>query len=164
MRGKRARVAALLQGYDGPHAERMRPAIKWLADGDEDELRSLIALARTDYRDVLMIEADRRAGRVPRRLSPEEVRALEARFARRSAPAKPFAGPSVDLQLTDVGARSPELLKTIRAATGLGLRDVATLLDRVPVRILAGTPRETAERVRAEISTAGGAAEIRGAG
>lgn len=160
MFGRRKRIQALVATYDGPEAKRVRAAIVTLADGDESKLEGLLELARTDYRDVLWGEEQRRTGRIEPPMSPERERELIERFGRPKVPATSAAGPPTDLQLTGVGARSPELLKAIRAATGLGLADVAALVERAPVRVLAGVPRETAERVQAEIAAAGGAAEV----
>ena len=68
---------------------------------------------------------------------------------------------NVDVVITDAGAISPELLKAVRAITGLGLADVAAMLDELPVRVVTGTTRETAEELRAQLLAAGAEAQLR---
>ncbi len=62
---------------------------------------------------------------------------------------------SVEVIITDVCANRPELLKVVRAITGLGLADVAAMLDELPVRVVTGTTREKAEELRAQLLAAG---------
>lgn len=162
MSGKRGRVRAMLASYDGPGQERVRRAIVALADGDEDELRILVEVARTDYRDVLALEEERRTGR---RRPPVDIERLTAWLAQRPPPpassAPASALPSANVVLTHAGSGQPELLKAIRAATGLGLADVAALLDQAPVAILYGVERGRAEELKAELEAAGGTVELR---
>ncbi len=156
---RRRRHEGLLAGYDGPEAERVREAIVALAD-DESELPGLLAAARKDYRDVLWWEEQRRTGHREPPMSEKRHAELLASAGRQPPTSVP--GPTADVVLLDAGARSPELLKAIRAATGLGLADVASLVDRSPpVRLVAGLERAQAERLVAELRAAGGSAELR---
>ncbi len=161
MFGKRRRINDLLAGYDGTSPERVRAAIRRLADGDEAEVRVLLDAARTDYRDVLFWDERQRTGRPEAALSEERIAELVEAFGRPTAPSADGAGPPTDVVLLDPGPRSPALMKAVRAATGLGLADVAALLDQPPARVVAGLPSEAAARLQAELEAAGATVELR---
>ena len=48
------------------------------------------------------------------------------------------------------------MIKAVRAATGLGLKDAKALVDEAPKPVKEGIEREEAEKLKAEIEEAGG--------
>ncbi len=107
----------------------------------------------------------------------ELVSALEERFgvsATAVAAAAPAAGApadggapveeessTVDLILTGSGDKKIQVIKVVRAATGLGLKEAKALVDEAPKPVKEGVDREEAERLAAEIQEAGGTVEIK---
>ncbi len=68
---------------------------------------------------------------------------------------------TVDLVLTGPGDKKIQVIKVVRAATGLGLKEAKALVDEAPKPVKEGIDREEAEKLRAEIEEAGGAVEIK---
>ncbi len=106
----------------------------------------------------------------------ERVKALEEEFgvsATAVAAAAPAAGGpaadgageeeagTVDLVLTGAGEKKIGVIKVVRAATGLGLKEAKALVDEAPKPVKEGIEREEADKLRAEIEEAGGTAEIK---
>ncbi len=159
MRGrKQERIRALRRQYDWIDSDRVAEAVIDLAGDDEHELPALVEAARIDWRDVLAWDEDRRNGVRRPPMTEEHQRRLLA-WAGEPHERRPTG--SVDVVITDAGADRPELLKAVRAITALGLAEVAAMLDELPVRIVAGTTRETAEELRARLLAAGAEAELR---
>lgn len=107
----------------------------------------------------------------------ERVKALEDEFgvsATAVAAAAPAAGGpggdgaaaeeeggTVDLVLTGAGDKKIGVIKVVRAATGLGLKEAKALVDEAPKPVKEGIEREEAEGLLKEIEEAGGTAEIK---
>jgi large subunit ribosomal protein L7/L12 len=107
----------------------------------------------------------------------ERIKALEEEFgvsATAVAAAAPTAGApggdgaaaeeeggTVDLVLTGAGDKKIGVIKVVRAATGLGLKEAKALVDEAPKPVKEGIEREEAENLLKEIQEAGGAAEIK---
>lgn len=146
-------VQSLLASYNGPEPERVRRAIVSLADGETRRIREWLTTAHLDYRDVLLSDELARTGRP---LPVVDVARLAERL-RASVPVAPVSAASswASLELIDVGASVPEVLKLVRAATSLGLADVAALVESAPVTILAGVPEERAAEVAARLRAVG---------
>ena len=53
------------------------------------------------------------------------------------------------------------MIKAVRAATGLGLKDAKALVDDAPKPVKEGIDREEAEKLKAEIEEAGGTVELK---
>ena len=53
------------------------------------------------------------------------------------------------------------MIKAVRAATGLGLKDAKALVDEAPKPVKEGIEREEAEKLKAEIEEAGGSVELK---
>jgi large subunit ribosomal protein L7/L12 len=70
-------------------------------------------------------------------------------------------GGTVDLVLTGAGDKKIGVIKVVRAATGLGLKEAKALVDEAPKPVKEGIEREEAESLLKEIEEAGGAAEIK---
>jgi len=53
------------------------------------------------------------------------------------------------------------VIKVVRAATGLGLKEAKAVVDEAPSPVKEGIEREEAEKLKAEIEEAGGTAELK---
>jgi len=106
----------------------------------------------------------------------ERIKALEEEFgvsATAVAAAAPAAGGpaadgageeeagTVDLILTGSGDKKIGVIKVVRAATGLGLKEAKALVDEAPKPVKEAIEREEAEGLLKEIEEAGGTAEIK---
>jgi large subunit ribosomal protein L7/L12 len=106
----------------------------------------------------------------------ERIKALEEEFgvsATAVAAAAPAAGGpagdgageeeagTVDLILTGSGDKKIGVIKVVRAATGLGLKEAKAVVDDAPQPVKEGIEREEAEGLLKEIEEAGGTAEIK---
>src|SRR6266545_5544911 len=105
----------------------------------------------------------------------ERIKALEEEFGV-SATAVAAAAPAaaggdgaaveeeagtVDLVLTGSGDKKIGVIKVVRAATGLGLKEAKALVDEAPKPVKEAIEREEAEGLLKEIEEAGGTAEIK---
>jgi len=65
-----------------------------------------------------------------------------------------------DVVLQDTGDRAIAVIKEVRAATGLGLKDAKDLVDGVPSTICKGVDREQGQDVCRRLEEAGATAEV----
>lgn len=63
--------------------------------------------------------------------------------------------------LTAVGDKKIQVIKTVRALTGLGLKEAKALVDGVPGTVKEGVSKEEAESVKNELEEAGASVEIK---
>jgi len=63
--------------------------------------------------------------------------------------------------LTSFGDKKIQVIKEVRALTGLGLKEAKDLVDGVPKPIKEGVPKDEAEKIKAVIEEAGGQVEIK---
>jgi large subunit ribosomal protein L7/L12 len=63
--------------------------------------------------------------------------------------------------LTAVGDKKIQVIKTVRAITGLGLKEAKALVDGVPGTVKEGVSKEEAESVKKELEEAGASVEIK---
>ena len=107
----------------------------------------------------------------------ERIKAVEEAFgvsAAAVAAAAPAAGgggggeaaaeeesSTVDVVLTAAGDKKIQVIKVVRAATGLGLKEAKALVDEAPKPIKEGIERDEADKLKAEIEEAGGAVELK---
>ena len=106
----------------------------------------------------------------------ERIKALEEAFgvsAAAVAAAAPAAGggggeaaaeeasSTVDVVLTAAGDKKIQVIKVVRAATGLGLKEAKALVDEAPKPIKEGVEREEADKLKAELEEAGGSVELK---
>ncbi len=108
----------------------------------------------------------------------ERIKALEEEFgvsATAVAAAAPAAGGgggggdeggadeggTVDVILTGGGDKKIQVIKVVRAATGLGLKEAKAVVDDAPQPVKEGIEREEAEKLKAEIEEAGGTVELK---
>ena len=68
---------------------------------------------------------------------------------------------TVDVVLTAAGEKKIQVIKAVRAATGLGLKDAKALVDGAPKPVKEGVDREEAEKLKAELEEAGGSVELK---
>ncbi|SRR5574344_941812 len=101
----------------------------------------------------------------------ELVHTLEETFgvsAAAAAVAAPVAAAEVveektefDVILKNAGASKLGVIKVVRAATGLGLKDAKDLVDNCPKTLKEAISKEDAEKLVAELKEAGAEAEIK---
>ena len=102
----------------------------------------------------------------------ELVHTLEEVFGV-SAAAAAVAGPAAaaapveeektefDVILKEVGANKIAVIKVVRAATGLGLKEAKEIVDNVPKALKEGISKEDAEKLAEELKGAGAVAEVK---
>ncbi len=107
----------------------------------------------------------------------ERIKALEEEFgvsatavaaaapAAAGAPADGGGGEeessTVDVVLTEVGGQKVPVIKVVRAATGLGLKEAKAMVDEAPKAIKEGVDREEADKLKAELEEAGATVELK---
>src|SRR6266516_4211552 len=107
----------------------------------------------------------------------ERIKALEEEFGvsatavAAAAPAGAAAGgdgagaeeeqTAFDVVLTAPGDKKIQVIKVVRAATGLGLKEAKALVDEAPKPVKEGIEREEAEKLKGEIEEAGGSVELK---
>ena len=67
----------------------------------------------------------------------------------------------VDIHLTDVGDKKVDVIKAVRAITGLGLKDAKALVDEAPSVIKEGVDKAEAEEHAKALEEAGAKAELK---
>jgi large subunit ribosomal protein L7/L12 len=68
---------------------------------------------------------------------------------------------SFDVILAAAGDKKIQVIKVVRAATGLGLKEAKDLVDGAPKPVKEGVSKEDAEALRKDLEEAGGAVEIK---
>lgn len=68
---------------------------------------------------------------------------------------------TVDVVLTEVGGQKVPVIKVVRAATGLGLKEAKAMVDEAPKAIKEGVDREEADKLKAELEEAGATVELK---
>jgi large subunit ribosomal protein L7/L12 len=107
----------------------------------------------------------------------ELVKALETKFGVSAAPqgmmmaAMPGAGGGAaaaaeektefDVILTSSGDKKIQVIKVVRAITGLGLKEAKDLVDNPPKPIKEGVSKAEAEKIKAEVEEQGGKVELK---
>src|SRR4051812_8080793 len=107
----------------------------------------------------------------------ERIKALEEEFGvsatavAAAAPAAAGAGgdgageeeeqSAFDVVLTAAGDKKIQVIKVVRAATGLGLKEAKALVDEAPKPVKEGVDKDEAEKLKAEIEEAGGSVEVK---
>src|ERR1700719_3519553 len=66
-----------------------------------------------------------------------------------------------DVVLTGAGDKKIQVIKVVRAATGLGLKEAKALVDEAPKPIKEGIEREEADKLKTELEEAGAAVELK---
>ncbi len=68
---------------------------------------------------------------------------------------------TVDVILTAAGDKKIQVIKVVRAATGLGLKEAKALVDEAPKPVKEGVEKEEADKLKQELEEAGGAVEVK---
>ncbi|MCL6229659.1 MULTISPECIES: 50S ribosomal protein L7/L12 [Bartonella] len=66
-----------------------------------------------------------------------------------------------DVILTDGGAQKINVIKEVRALTGLGLKEAKDLVEGVPKPIKEGASKDEAEKIKAQLEAAGAKVELK---
>jgi large subunit ribosomal protein L7/L12 len=66
-----------------------------------------------------------------------------------------------DVILTTFGDKKIQVIKEVRAITGLGLKDAKTLVDEVPKPVKEGISKDEAEKIKSQLEDAGAQVEIK---
>jgi large subunit ribosomal protein L7/L12 len=108
----------------------------------------------------------------------ERIKALEEAFGvsatavAAAAPAGAAAGgdgggeaeeeqTSFDVVLTAAGDKKIQVIKVVRAATGLGLKEAKALVDEAPKPVKEGVDKAEADKLKADLEEAGGSVELK---
>jgi large subunit ribosomal protein L7/L12 len=108
----------------------------------------------------------------------ERIKALEEEFGvSAAAVAAPVAAPAgggggdasgeeeasttVDVILAGSGDKKIQVIKVVRAATGLGLKEAKALVDEAPKPVKEGVEREEADKLKQELEEAGASVELK---
>ena len=97
----------------------------------------------------------------------EEVFGVSAAAAAVAAPAAGAAAEAAeektefDVILKDAGASKLNVIKVVRAVTGLGLKDAKDLVDNCPKTLKEAVSKEDAEKMVAQLKEAGATAELK---
>ena len=105
----------------------------------------------------------------------ELIKAIEEKFdVKAAAPvavaAAPAAGDSAsaeeektefDVILKSFGEKKVQVIKVVRAVTGLGLKESKAIVDEAPKQVKEGVSKEDAENVKKQLEEAGAEAEIK---
>jgi large subunit ribosomal protein L7/L12 len=68
---------------------------------------------------------------------------------------------TVDVILTEVGGQKVPVIKVVRAATGLGLKEAKAIVDEAPGPIKEGIERDEGEKLKADLEEAGATVELK---
>ena len=66
-----------------------------------------------------------------------------------------------DVVLTGAGDKKIQVIKVVRAATGLGLKEAKALVDEAPKPVKEGIEREEADKLKGELEEAGASVEVK---
>jgi large subunit ribosomal protein L7/L12 len=86
-----------------------------------------------------------------------------------AAPGAPAAGgdgaaaeekTSFDVVLTEAGGQKIQVIKVVRAVTGLGLKEAKDLVDSAPKPVKEGVAQEEADSIKAQLEEAGATVEL----
>jgi large subunit ribosomal protein L7/L12 len=108
----------------------------------------------------------------------ERIKALEEEFgvsATAVAAAAPAAGApaadgdgaaaeeqtAFDVVLTGAGDKKIQVIKVVRAATGLGLKEAKALVDEAPKPVKEGIEKEEADKLKSDLEEAGASVEVK---
>src|SRR5881409_882622 len=66
-----------------------------------------------------------------------------------------------DVVLNGAGDKKIQVIKVVRAATGLGLKEAKALVDEAPKPVKEGVDRDEAEKLKGELEEAGASVELK---
>ena len=100
------------------------------------------------------------------------VKALEERWGVSAAAPVAVAGPApaaaeeaeektaFDVVLKEVGDKKIQVIKVVRALTGLGLKEAKEVVDKAPGKVKEGVAKEEAEKMKKDLEDAGATIEL----
>jgi large subunit ribosomal protein L7/L12 len=107
----------------------------------------------------------------------EFVKELEDKFGVTAAAPMAMMGPAMgaaqaqpekeeektefDVILSAVGDKKIQVIKVVRAITGLGLKEAKELVDKAPSPVKEGIPKEEAENIKGQLEAEGASVEIK---
>jgi len=107
----------------------------------------------------------------------ERIKALEEEFgvSAQAAAAAPAAGgggggdaaapeeeqTTFDVVITAAGDKKIQVIKVVRAATSLGLKEAKALVDEAPKAVREGVDKDEAEKLKGELEEAGASVELK---
>jgi large subunit ribosomal protein L7/L12 len=104
----------------------------------------------------------------------ELVEAMEEKFGVSAAAAVAVAAPAggdagdvaevqteFDVILTAMGEKKVNVIKAVRAITGLGLKEAKTMVESAPAAVKEGASKEDAEAIKTQLEEAGATAELK---
>ncbi|MBU3002425.1 50S ribosomal protein L7/L12 [Paraglaciecola arctica] len=102
----------------------------------------------------------------------ELIEAAEEKFNVSAAAAVAVAGPAVaaeaaaeqtefDVVMTSFGANKVAVIKAVRTATGLGLKEAKTLVEAAPTPVKEGVAKDEAEELKKTLEEAGAEVELK---
>ena len=68
---------------------------------------------------------------------------------------------SFDVVLTGAGGQKIQVIKVVRAVTGLGLKEAKDLVDSAPKPVKEGVAQEEADQIKAQLEEAGATVELK---
>ena len=78
-----------------------------------------------------------------------------------AAPAEAEEKTSFDVVLTSAGQQKIQVIKVVRAVTGLGLKEAKDVVDSAPKAVKEGVPQDEADSIKAQLEEAGATVEIK---
>ena len=87
--------------------------------------------------------------------------AVAAAGGEAASPDQAAAKDSFDVILTDVGDKKINIIKEVRAATGLGLKEAKDLVEAAPSIVKEGIPEAEANEIKAKLEEAGASVELK---
>ena len=106
----------------------------------------------------------------------ERIKALEEEFGVSATAVAPMAAApgagggadeaeeeqsAFDVVLTAAGDKKIQVIKVVRAVTGLGLKEAKALVDEAPKPIKEGVDKAEADKLKADLEEAGGSVELK---
>jgi large subunit ribosomal protein L7/L12 len=107
----------------------------------------------------------------------EFVKELEDKFGVTAAAPMAMMGPAMgaaqaqpekeeektefDVILSAIGDKKIQVIKVVRAITGLGLKEAKELVDKAPSPVKEGIPKEEAENIKGQLEAEGASVEIK---
>ena len=99
----------------------------------------------------------------------ELVKAIEEKFGVSAAAPVAAAGPAAAVEeqtefnviLKSAGDKKVEVIKAVRAITGLGLKEAKDLVEGAPQTVKEGASKEDAEKMKKDLEAAGATVEVK---
>ena len=78
-----------------------------------------------------------------------------------AAPAEVEEQTAFDVVLTEAGGQKIQVIKVVRAVTGLGLKEAKDLVDSAPKPVKEGVAQDEADSIKAQLEEAGATVEVK---